>query len=83
MATIMLAALQMVSLAIVARALLSWLPISPSSRWATVQSGLRRLTDPILQPIRSLLPRTGAIDLSPMVAILAISVVLTPIVRML
>lgn len=33
---------------------------------------IRNLTNPVLEPIRSLLPRTGMIDLSPMIALSAI-----------
>lgn len=81
MATFVLTILQLVSLAIIVRAVMSWLPISPTSRWGTLQSMVRRATDPILAPIRRLLPRTGGVDISPLVALLAISFVLTPIVR--
>jgi YggT family protein len=35
------------------------------------------VTEPILQPIRQIMPRFGGIDLSPMVAIIVLSVIST------
>ncbi|MFL5382166.1 MAG: YggT family protein [Longimicrobiaceae bacterium] len=62
--------LSLVQLLIVARVILSWVA-SPVSRNPVVQL-IRQVTDPILLPIRSILPRTGMFDLSPMVALFAI-----------
>lgn len=39
---------------------------------ATVWDGLCRLLEPVYQPIRRILPNTGALDLSPLVAFLLI-----------
>ncbi|HYH82118.1 MAG TPA: YggT family protein [Longimicrobium sp.] len=63
--------LQLIELLIIARVILSWVA-GPHSRHPAVQL-VRSSTDVILEPIRSLLPRTGMFDLSPMVAILVIS----------
>jgi len=62
--------LSLVQLLIIARVILSWMA-SPVSRNPVVQL-IRQVTDPILEPIRSILPRTGMFDLSPMVALFAI-----------
>jgi len=62
--------LTLVELLIVARVILSWVA-SPTSRNSAVQL-IRSATEPILAPIRSILPRTGVFDLSPMVALFAI-----------
>ena len=62
--------LSLVQLLIIARVILSWVA-SPVSRNPVVQL-IRQVTDPILEPIRSILPRTGMFDLSPMVALFAI-----------
>jgi YggT family protein len=58
--------LQLVELLILARVILSWVA-SPTSRNPVVRL-IRDATDPILAPIRAILPGTGAIDFSPMVA---------------
>jgi len=55
---------------IIARAIISW--VSPFSRHPIVYA-LIRLTDPVLHRIRRIIPLRGmGIDLSPMIAILAI-----------
>ena len=55
---------------IIARALISWVNPDP---WNPIVQFLHRVTEPVLAPIRRLLPtwKVG-IDISPMVAILAI-----------
>lgn len=53
-------------LAIIARALLSWFNMDPRS---PLIQALNSVTEPILEPIRRIMPRLGMIDLSPMVAI--------------
>ena len=37
---------------------------------------INRLLDPLLRPIRNILPSTGAIDFSPLVLIIALNIVL-------
>jgi len=64
--------LSLVQLLIIARVIVSWVA-SPTSPNPVVQL-IRQVTDPILEPIRSILPRTGMFDLSPMVALFAIYV---------
>jgi YggT family protein len=54
---------------ILARILISWLPVSP---WHPVVRWLRIIVDPILRPFRRLLPTLAGIDLSPLLAILVI-----------
>lgn len=62
--------LQLLQLLIILRVILSWV-VGPTSRNAFVEF-VRQVTDPILLPIQSLLPRTGPIDLSPMIALFLI-----------
>jgi YggT family protein len=64
--------LSLVQLLIIARVILSWVA-SPTSQNPVVQL-IRNVTEPILAPIRSILPRTGMFDLSPMLALFAIYV---------
>jgi YggT family protein len=53
-------------IAIIARALLSWFNMDPRS---PLIQALNQITEPILEPIRRIMPRLGMIDLSPMIAI--------------
>ncbi len=55
--------------AIIARALLSWFPIDQGS---AVYQMLWRITEPLIDPFRRILPQTGMIDLSPLAAIFAL-----------
>jgi YggT family protein len=64
---------QVLILALIARTILSWLPrIEVLIPVVTVLNGI---TDPLLSPIRRRLPFFGGLDLSPLVALLLISVV--------
>ena len=59
--------IQAMLLAIFARAILSWFPVGRDNPVVTI---VFQITEPILVPIRRFLPSTGAVDLSPMVAML-------------
>lgn len=50
---------------ILIRVLMSWTRMDPTNPIAAV---INEITEPILGPLRSLLPRMGMIDLSPMIA---------------
>lgn len=54
---------------ILARILISWLPIHP---WHPLVRWLRIIVDPILLPFRRILPSVAGLDLSPLLAILVI-----------
>lgn len=55
--------------AIFGRVLISW--IDPMGNMRVTQI-LREITEPIIAPIRSIMPNLGMIDLSPLVALLLI-----------
>jgi YggT family protein len=57
--------------AIIARALLSWFPIAPGNPIARI---LFDVTEPILAPLRRIVPPLGAMDITPIVAIIGLSV---------
>ncbi len=65
---------QVLLLAIFARAILSWFPIG-TQRDNPIVGLLYQITEPVLAPLRSIIPRVGMMDLSPMVAILILIVV--------
>ena len=68
--------LQILTWAIIARALLSWFPIDQGS---PLYQMLMRVTEPLIDPIRRVMPNTGMIDLSPMAAIIVL-IVMTQLV---
>lgn len=53
--------------AIFIRAVLSWFMLDPRN---PLVSALDQITEPILEPLRRVVPRLGMIDITPMVAIL-------------
>ena len=55
---------------ILARVILSWVNVS-SYQLYQIRDLVFRLTEPILAPIRRLLPSTGGIDFSPMIVLIA------------
>ncbi len=59
------------SLAIFIRAIVSWFNMDPRS---PIIQMLDAVTEPIIGPIRQIMPRLGMIDLSPLVAILLLNV---------
>lgn len=48
------------------RAILSWFAISP---YEPIMVFLYRITEPILAPLRRIIPRIGMIDITPVIAI--------------
>ena len=62
-------------IALIGRVLVSWFNIGPTSPFFPAVSVLYQITEPILAPIRRVLPRFGMLDLSPMVALILIGVV--------
>lgn len=62
--------------AIVARAILSFFPIQSGGAMASVASFLYRITEPVLGPVRRMMPAMGGIDLSPLVVIIGIEILL-------
>jgi len=66
--------LDMYSWVIIAAALMTW--VSPDPRNPIVMF-LRRVTEPVFEPIRRLLPpwKTGGLDLSPLIVLIGIQFV--------
>ncbi len=70
---------------LIVRALLSWFPVRPGSPLIPVLRVLSAVTEPVLRPLRRLLPpvRAGgaSIDLSIMVVILVAQIIVIPLLR--
>ena len=58
--------------AIVVRVISSWLPISPYSGWVRWSY---QLSEPILQPLRRIIPALGGLDLTPIIAYILLNVI--------
>ncbi len=68
---ILASTIQLLSLAILARALLSWVRPDPSNPIVRV---LNSVTDPILEPLRRVIPRMGMMDITPLVALIGLGI---------
>jgi YggT family protein len=72
-ATIFVDFLYLLIAAIVVRALLSWFPLSPRNRFVQF---VARITDPLIQPVRRVVPPLGMLDLSSMIVIVVLYVMI-------
>lgn len=59
-------------IALIARVVISWLNLSSENQAVAI---LYQITEPILAPIRRVLPSFGSLDFSPVVALIAIGIV--------
>ncbi len=64
--------MQVLIFAIFARSILTWFPID---RNGPIFQAIDAVTEPILQPLRRVVPMIGMIDITPMVAILLLAVI--------
>ena len=65
--------LQILWFAIFARAIISWFPVDPQG---PIVKALDAVTEPLLGPLRRVVPRIGMVDITPMVAIILIFVLM-------
>ena len=62
----------LLSLAILARVLLSWVRVSP---YHPAVDFVHRITEPILAPLRGVLPPVGMVEISPVIAIILLQII--------
>ena len=60
---------------LVGRAVLSWFPLSPNSPLAPVASFLYAVTEPVLAPVRRIIPPIGGFDISFLIVFIVIQVI--------
>jgi len=64
--------LELYSFVILARVLMSWVNIDPHS---PIARAIYDLTEPILAPVRNMLPTAGGLDFSPIIVLVLLQVV--------
>ena len=78
MGSLLCTLLQLYVLLLFGRIILSWFPISPGSALASVFSALYAVTEPVLGPVRRMLPPVGiggmGLDLSPIIVLFAVQI---------
>jgi len=65
--------------ALIVRVLSSWFPISPYSAWV---SWSYRLSEPILSPLRRIVPVLGGLDITPIVAYILLGIIESALLRL-
>jgi YggT family protein len=71
---------RLLTLLIIARAVMSWISPNPDN---PVVALIHRVTEPLLAPVRNLLPVAGGMDFSPIVVLLGIQVLESVLLRLL
>ena len=70
--------MQILAFAVFFRAIASWLPID---REGPVIRALEAVTEPVLEPLRRVVPTIGMIDITPMVAMIVLQVISSALQR--
>lgn len=63
---------QVLTFAIIFRAIMSWFSPRPTNILAVI---LYRVTEPLLAPLRRIIPRAGMFDFTPLVAIILLQLI--------
>ena len=61
-----------------ARIILSWFPMQPGTAMASIASIIYQLTEPVMGPVRRLIPTIGMIDISPIVVFFGLRILQVP-----
>ncbi len=59
---------------LLARVILSWFPLQPGTPMASIASIVYQLTEPIMGPVRRVIPSIGMIDISPIVVFFGLQI---------
>jgi YggT family protein len=59
---------------LVARIILSWFPLQPGTTLASIAGIIYQLTEPVLGPVRRLIPSIGMFDISPIVVFIGLQI---------
>lgn len=65
---------------IIAKIILSWLPVSQYNEWVRI---LNKLTEPYLDIFRKIIPPFGMIDFSPIAALIVLNIIENVVYRIL
>lgn len=64
---------------LLARVILSWFPMQPGTGMASIASIIYQLTEPVMGPVRRIIPSVGMIDISPIVVFFGLEIVASAI----
>jgi YggT family protein len=75
------AALNIYLLILVARAILSWFPVRPGTGLSSFLHVLMQLTEPVLAPVRRIIPPAGMFDLSFIVVFIGLQIIISAVLK--
>jgi YggT family protein len=80
--SVLISIIELYLLVMILYAVLSWFPIDPGSPMARIRYGLGRLVEPVVAPVRRLLPQTRLpIDLAFIIVFLGLQLIVVPLVE--
>lgn len=62
------------------RAILSWFPLRHGSPMVVVYRFLMSITDPVIAPVRRIVPQVGMLDISFLVVALVLQLIIRPLI---
>lgn len=68
--------LSLYGIIIILRVVSSWFPVDYDSPFAPIVRVLVQLTEPVLAPVRRVLPMAGPFDFTPIVVLLIVNIIL-------
>jgi len=71
---------ELYTLAIILHVVLSWFPSTSGGFVARASYALGRITEPVMEPVRRMLPRIGPLDFSPIVVLLFLQIVVQDLI---
>lgn len=70
---------QVYFIVLIARIILSWFPVQPGTTLASIASIINDVTEPVLRPVRRLIPPLGMFDLSPLIVFIGLQVLMNSV----
>ena len=75
---------RILSFLILARVILSWVRVSPwHPTWGPVVRFIYQVTDPIMEPVRRIMPPMGGLDFSPIIVLFGLDIIRVLVVNLL
>lgn len=81
MKEVICAVLNVYLLVLFARAILSWFPVRPGTGLSSFLHVLMQLTEPVLAPVRRVIPPAGMFDLSFIVVFIGLEIVISAVLK--
>jgi YggT family protein len=75
------AVLNVYLLVLFARAILSWFPVRPGTGLSSLLHVLMQLTEPVLAPVRRIIPPAGMFDLSFIVVFIGLEIIISAVLK--